>query len=126
VDGIAEMAAGTRVHGGDEGEARRIGEGGSGAGEGDDPVLQGLAQRLQGIAAEFGQLIETGEARLGGEADSAGGRAPGDAVVERRLTSPRPGMLPPMRPASEIEWWGARKGRRERMAWSGGRRPAME
>jgi hypothetical protein len=71
--------------------------------ESNDPVLQGLAEGFQGIATELGQLVETGAGeprfgvsgserqrrgpvpgRLGGEADSAGGRAPGDAVVGQR------------------------------------------
>jgi hypothetical protein len=97
------------VHGGDEGEAGRIGEGGGGAGRGDDPILQGLAERLQRVAAELGPLVETGEARLGGEADSAGAgddRRPGPRGTPwwARLTSPGRGRLPPpMRPASEME-----------------------
>jgi hypothetical protein len=42
----------------DEREPRRIGEGRRGAGKRDDPILQGLAQRLQGVAAELGQLTQ--------------------------------------------------------------------
>jgi hypothetical protein len=85
--------------------------------EGDGEFLQGLTERLQarpdhgnvGIHSTLGQLVETGEARLGGEADSAGGRAPGDAVVgEAHLprageTTVVPRLPPPMRRASEIE-----------------------
>jgi len=61
-----------------------------GGGESDDLVLQGLALRLQSVAAELGQLVEEEHAVVG----------------EAHL--PWTGMLPPMRPASEMEWWGER------------------
>jgi hypothetical protein len=84
----------------DEREPRRIGEGRRGAGKRDDPILQGLAQRLQGVAAELGQLGERMNPVMG----------------ETHL--PGRGMLPPpMRPASEIEQWGERNGRWVRRAW---------
>jgi hypothetical protein len=90
-------------------QAQRIRQG---AHEDHSLVLQRLAARHQGVTAELGQLIETGEARPGGEADSAGGRAPGDAVVGG-ADLPRAEMLPvPKRPSSEMEWWDEQKGRR--------------
>ena len=83
---------------------------------GDEAILDGLAEGFHGIAAELGEFVETGEARLGGEADSAGGRAPGGAVVgEAHLsragkTTVVPRLPPPMRPAA-IQRSGQRKGR---------------
>jgi hypothetical protein len=52
------MTAGTGVHRRDEGQTSRVGIGGGGAGEGDETVLQGLAEGFEGIAAELGQLVE--------------------------------------------------------------------
>ena len=41
-----------------------------------------------------------------------------------RLTSPGRGMVPPpMRPTSEMVWWGERKGRRGTRAWPGFSQP---
>jgi hypothetical protein len=59
------MTARAWVHGRDESEASGIGEGGGGACQRDDPVLQRLAEGLQGIAAELGQLIEEEDAMMG-------------------------------------------------------------
>jgi hypothetical protein len=86
------MTARAGVHRGDEGEASGVGEGGYSAGEGDEAVLDGLAEGFEGIAAELGQLVEEGEDPLP--------RTPWWA----RLTSPGRGTLPPpMRPALEME-----------------------
>jgi hypothetical protein len=55
----------------DKGETSGIGEGGGVAGEGDEPILQGLAEGFEGIAAELGQLVEEEDAVVG-EADPPG------------------------------------------------------
>ena len=44
---------GTGVHGRNKHKARRKGERAVGAADGDDPIFQPLAQRLQVAAAEF-------------------------------------------------------------------------
>jgi hypothetical protein len=46
-------------------EAGRIGEGRPDAGRGDDPIPQGLAQRLQRVAAELGQLAQEEDPAVG-------------------------------------------------------------
>jgi hypothetical protein len=56
------------IHRRHEGEAGGVGEGRGRASESDDPVFQWLAEGLQGIAAELGQLIEEEDAVVG-EAD---------------------------------------------------------
>jgi hypothetical protein len=57
-------------------------------------ILQRLEQHFQHLPLELGQLVHEKDAVVG-EADFAG-----------RGMEP-----PPMRPASETEWWGERKGR---------------
>jgi len=52
----------------DEREAGGVGVGGRGVGEGDEAVLQGLAEGFEGIAAELGQLVQEEDAVVG-EAD---------------------------------------------------------
>jgi hypothetical protein len=64
--------------------------------------------------AQLRQLAKEEEAVVG-EGDLTGTRE--TTVVPR---------LPPMRPASAMEWCGERKGRRESSAWPGGSRPAIE
>jgi hypothetical protein len=80
------------VHRGDEGEAGGVGVSGDGAGEGDEPVLDGLAEGFEGIAAELGQLVQEEDAVVG-EAHLS--RAGETTVVPR--------LPPPKRPVSEIE-----------------------
>jgi hypothetical protein len=76
--------------------------------EGDDSILRWLAQRLQGVLAELGQLVE-------------------EEVVVVDQADPQAGRLsPPMRSASEVEWCGARKGCRAKRAWPAGRSPVMD
>jgi hypothetical protein len=48
------MTARARVHGRDESEAGGVGEGVGGPGERDDPVFQGLGERVKSVAAELG------------------------------------------------------------------------
>jgi hypothetical protein len=78
-------------------------------GPGGNSLFQRLAQRLQGIAAELGQLVEeedavVGEAHLprAGNAAAADEAGVGDRVMRRA------------------------EGRRARRAWPAGRRPAIE
>ena len=79
---IAPVAAGAGIHGGDEHEARRKGEGEGGSADGDGVILEGLAQRFDDMLAELGQLVEKEDAvvgegdftwfRVGPAADEAG------------------------------------------------------
>lgn len=62
---VAVVAARARVHCGDEHEVRREREGATGASNCDDPVLQRLTQRFEGLAAEFGQFIEEEHTSVG-------------------------------------------------------------
>lgn len=59
------MTTQARIHRGNEGEAGGIGEGGRGAGEGDDPMFQRLAQGFEGVPAEFRQLVEEEDTMVG-------------------------------------------------------------
>ncbi len=63
-DAGAEIAAGTGVHGGDEHEFRGKSEALGGAGDGDDAILQGLAQHFQHAALELRQLIQKQHAAM--------------------------------------------------------------
>lgn len=56
--GVPEKAARAGVHGGDQLEARRKTHGVAGPGDDDMPALQRLAQHLQDLAIELGQLIQ--------------------------------------------------------------------
>jgi hypothetical protein len=69
----------------------------------------------QEIWPELGQLVERMDAVVG-EAD----------LPRTRETTVVPRLPPPMRPASEIEWWGERNGHRLKRPWPAGRRPAIE
>ena len=73
-------------------DARGIGQGGDGPGDGDLAVFQGLAQDLQDVLLELRQLVEE-EDPVVGEAHLPGSRY----------------LPPPMSPASEMVWWGVRK-----------------
>jgi hypothetical protein len=87
------MIAWAGVHGHHQGEAGGVGIGGGGAGEGDEAVLQRLAQGFEGIAAELGQLVEE-EDPVMGEAD-----LPRTGVT---TVVPRQAPPAPMRPTSEM------------------------
>ena len=63
--GVAVVAAGTRVHGGDEQESGREGHAAGGAGDGDLAVLQGLAHHFQGGAVEFGEFVQKKDTVVG-------------------------------------------------------------
>ncbi|KAF4529881.1 hypothetical protein B566_EDAN018180, partial [Ephemera danica] len=60
-----QVTAGTGVHGGDELEARRKLRLVRGAGNGDAPAFQRLAQGLERMALEFGQFIQEQHAAVG-------------------------------------------------------------
>src|SRR2546425_13149277 len=55
---IAEVAAGARIHRRREHEPRRIREAHGGARDGYDAVLHRLAQHLEHVLAELGQLVQ--------------------------------------------------------------------
>jgi hypothetical protein len=85
---VPEVTAGAGVHGGDQGEAGGEGKGGDGPGQGHEAVLQRLAERLEGVPAELGQLVEkedavVGEAHFPGtrDAPAADEAGVGDGVV---------------------------------------------
>ncbi len=61
------------IHGGDEHEFGGEGEGGVGAGDGDGAGFEGLAEDLEDVAGEFGELVEEEDAVVG-EGDFAGAR----------------------------------------------------
>lgn len=61
---LAEIAAGTGVHGGDQLKAGRELDPLSGAGDPDPPVFQGFAQALEDAAGEFGEFIEKQDAMM--------------------------------------------------------------
>ena len=84
---VAEVAAGTGIHGRREHETCREREAHGRPAQRDDAVLQGLAQHLQHVAAEFGQLVEEQHPAVG-QADLPG-----------RGIDP-----PPMSPASLMVW----------------------
>ena len=56
--GISIITAGAGVHGRQEHEAGRVGEGSRGAGDGYSLFFQRLAHHLQDIFSEFGELIQ--------------------------------------------------------------------
>src|SRR5215207_174120 len=62
---VTKIAAGTRIHGGDEGEVGREGEGAGGPSQRYRMVLQGLAQPFQLGGAELRQLVEEEDAAVG-------------------------------------------------------------
>ena len=70
---VAEVAAGTGVHGRREHETCRKGEAHGGPAQRDDAVLQRLAQHLEHVPAELGQLVQEQHAAVG-QADLAGAR----------------------------------------------------
>ncbi|MEI2701471.1 MAG: hypothetical protein V9E83_03610 [Baekduia sp.] len=67
------VALGGRVHGGDEHEAGGEADGGVRAGDGDDVVFEGLAERFEDDAGELGEFVEEEHAVVG-EGDLAGAR----------------------------------------------------
>lgn len=74
--GIAAVSAVAGIHGGDEHEAGRVGDGHEGPGDGDPAILQGLAQDLQDVFLEFGEFIEKEDAVVGeGDLPRSGGIA---------------------------------------------------
>ena len=92
--GISKMAATAGVAGGDQGEAGRKGEPGLSPDDGDDAVLERLAQRFQRVAPELGQFVEEQHA----------------AVSEADLSGARHGAAP-ISPDDETPACGLRKGR---------------
>ena len=62
---LGRLAAAARVHGGDELEARRIGDAVVGAGDHDLAGLERLAQRIERLRLELGQLVEEQHAVMG-------------------------------------------------------------
>ncbi|GFO59110.1 hypothetical protein GMST_14350 [Geomonas silvestris] len=60
--GIPLVAAGARIHGGNEHDSRRVGDAGEGAGDGDPAVLHGLAQHLEDMLLELGKLVQEKDA----------------------------------------------------------------
>ena len=105
--GVAAVAAGAGVLGGHEGEAGGEGGGRARAADGDRAVLQRLAQHLQHLRAEFGQLVEEEDAvvaerdlaraRVGAAAhqprvgDGVVGRAEGALAQQARAGRQQPG-----------------------------------
>ena len=79
---VSAEAARARVHRADEEEAGREGARPGGARDGDDAVLERLAQRLERVAPELGQLVEEEDAEVG-ERELARARV-GSAARERR------------------------------------------
>ena len=71
VGGVAEVAAGAGVHGGDEHEVGGVGGFGAGAGDGDFLVFERLAEGFEDRAGEFGDFVEKEDAEVG-EGDFAG------------------------------------------------------
>ena len=63
--GVAIVAAGAGVHGGDEHEAGGEGHAADGAGDGDFAVFEGLAHDFEGAAAELGEFVEEEDAVVG-------------------------------------------------------------
>jgi hypothetical protein len=100
------------IHRGHPGEAGRIGEGGGGPRQGDDPVFQRrgasrASRRNSGSSSRRGRRVLPAKPTAPGRGTTVV-PDPGGPRGGRRLTSPGRGMLPPpMRPASEMEWWGA-------------------
>jgi len=70
---IAGVAAGARIHGGDELETRREFALPRGTRDGDAAGLERLAERLERGALELGELVEEQDTVMG-ERDLAGGR----------------------------------------------------
>ena len=62
---IVEMAATARVHGGDEWDARRVGDVGVDARNGGAPGFQRLVQGLQRATLEFRQFVQEQHAEMG-------------------------------------------------------------
>jgi len=62
---IVEMAAAARVHGGDELDARRVGDVGVDARNGGAPGFQRLAHGLQRATLEFRQFVQEQHAEMG-------------------------------------------------------------
>ena len=79
---VDALAAGAGVHGGDEEEGRREGDGATGAAHPDHPLLEGLAERLEGGHGELAELIEE-EDPVGGETHLAGPERPAAATDQR-------------------------------------------
>lgn len=69
--GIAVVAAGAGVHGGDKDKVGGIGGMLVGAGKGDLPVFKGLAKDFKDVARVFGQFIKEENATVG-KGDFAG------------------------------------------------------
>ena len=80
---VAEVAAGARVHGGDQHDARREGQRHEPAADGDLAVLERLAQALERREAELGELVEEQHAEMG-EAHLARARRAAAADQPRR------------------------------------------
>ena len=87
---VVEIAARTRIHGGDEHEAGGKAERHGGARDGDRVVFQRLAHHLQHVARKLGQLVQkedavVGQADLAGAGDDAAAdqAGVGDGVVRR-------------------------------------------
>ena len=85
-------AARARVHGGDEQEAGRDRGGRRRAGDPDDALLERLAQRVEHVRRELGQLVEEEHAvvRRADLARPEGGRAAPDERHRRRAVVRRP------------------------------------
>ena len=60
---LSRFNMGTGVHGAHQHEVCRVGGLGVDTGDGDEAVLQGLAQRLQHVTAVFRQLVQEQHAR---------------------------------------------------------------
>jgi hypothetical protein len=87
---VRGVAARARVHRPDQGAARRIGERGGSAGEGELPVLQRLAHHLQHLPLKLGQLVQEKDAVMGevqlpqpGNGTAANQPCIGDGMVGR-------------------------------------------
>ena len=97
--GIAKIAAGAGIHRRHQLEARREAHLVAGPGDNDLPAFQGLAQHLQHLAVELGQLVQEQHALMG-QGDLAGLRTaaaadqgrPGGAVVGRAERPLGPGV----------------------------------
>jgi hypothetical protein len=71
---VSQVAAGTRVHGGDEHEVGGERRGCEGAGDGDDAAFEGLTEHFEAAAVELGEFVEKEDAVVGEGDFARGGR----------------------------------------------------
>ena len=83
------------VHRRDQGEVGRVGDRSLGPGDGDLPILKGLAQRLQGSNVELGEFVEEEHTVVAQDVqntlESIGGKVEEAKPPVQRASSPMPG-----------------------------------